>query len=71
MVTRLLEQILELPADQRLQLVEEIWDSLAQSTAEVALPEWHRTELDRRLADPSESATESWDSVRQRLIRER
>lgn len=53
----LLAQILQLPPGQRLQLVEDIWDSLALSEASVPVPEWHRAELDRRLADPSEQAT--------------
>lgn len=66
-VTPLLKQILDLPAEQRLQLVEDIWDSLAQSEASVPVPEWHRQELDRRLADPAEETTESWDAVQQRL----
>lgn len=65
--TPLLQQILDLPAAQRLQLVEDIWDSLAQSEASVPVPQWHREELDRRLADPAEAATESWDTVKQRL----
>jgi len=63
----LLSQILQLPPEQRLQLVEDIWDSLAQSEASVPVPEWHRAELDRRLADPSEQAALSWDDVQQRL----
>lgn len=63
----LLSQILQLPPEQRLQLVEDIWDSLAQSEASVPVPEWHRTELDRRLADPSEQAALSWDDVQQGL----
>jgi putative addiction module component (TIGR02574 family) len=65
--TPLFKQILELPADQRLQLVEDIWDSLAQSEADVPVPDWHRQELDRRLADPREDATVSWNEVQQRL----
>ena len=65
--TPLLKQILELPPEQRLQLVEDIWDSLAQSEASVPVPEWHRRELDRRLADPDEKATLSWDEVQERL----
>ena len=65
--TPLFKQILELPADQRLQLVEDIWDSLAQSEADVPVPDWHRAELDHRLADPREDATVSWDEVQQRL----
>lgn len=63
----LLKQILELPPAQRLQLVEDIWDSLAQSEQNVPVPDWHRKELDRRLADRSEDATLSWDEVEQRL----
>ena len=63
----LLKQILELPPAQRLQLVEDIWDSLAQSEQSVPVPDWHKQELDRRLADPREDATLSWDDVQQRL----
>jgi putative addiction module component (TIGR02574 family) len=63
----LLEEILRLPAAQRLQLVEEIWESVATSPANVPVPEWHRAELDSRLADPNEKATLSWDDVQARL----
>ena len=48
----LLDEILRLPADDRLRLVEEIWDSLASSPDQVAVPEWHRGVLDKRLAEP-------------------
>jgi putative addiction module component (TIGR02574 family) len=63
----LLNEILRLPADQRLKLVEDIWDSLTASPTEVPMPQWHRDELDRRLADPSEQATLTWDDVQARL----
>ncbi|MGI8619510.1 MAG: addiction module protein [Gemmatimonadaceae bacterium] len=63
----LLSQILRLPPEQRLQLVEDIWDSLAQSEASVPVPDWHRKELDRRLADADERATISWGEVQNRL----
>lgn len=63
----LLDEILRLPADQRLKLVEDIWDSLTASPTEVPMPQWHRDELDRRLADPSEQATLTWDDVQTRL----
>ncbi|MFN2420043.1 MAG: addiction module protein [Gemmatimonadota bacterium] len=49
----LLDEILRLPADQRLELIEEIWDSLAADAGKIPVPEWHRRELDRRLQDPS------------------
>lgn len=64
---RLLKQILELSPEQRLQLIEDIWDSLARSEVSVPVPEWHHAELDRRLGDPREDATVSWDEVQQRL----
>ena len=63
----LLEEILRLPPDERLRLVEEIWDSLAATAERVPVPEWHRMELDRRLADRSEQATLSWSEVQSRL----
>jgi len=62
----LLEEILRLPAAQQIRLVEEIWDHIAGSPANVPVPAWHRAELDRRLADPAEQATLSWDDVRSR-----
>ena len=63
----LLAEILDLPSDERLRLVEEIWDSLAASVSELPVPDWHREELDRRLADPSERATISIDELKARL----
>lgn len=63
----LLDEILRLPAAQQIQLVEEVWDRIAASPANVPVPEWHRAELDRRLADPAEQATISWDDVQSRL----
>jgi len=63
----LLSEILDLPAEDRLQLVERIWDSLAATADSVPVPEWHQSELDRRLADPDEQATISWEEVQASL----
>lgn len=63
----LLDEILRLPTEQRLKLVEEVWDSIAASPANVPVPQWHRDELNRRLADPTEQATLSWDDIQGRL----
>jgi putative addiction module component (TIGR02574 family) len=63
----LLDEILHLPAADRLRLVEDIWESLTTSPAEVPVPDWHREELDRRLADPTEQATISLDELKARL----
>jgi putative addiction module component (TIGR02574 family) len=63
----LLSEILELPPAERLRLVEEIWDSLAVSAESVPVPDWHQAELDRRLDDPAEEATISWEEVQASL----
>lgn len=63
----LLDAILRLPPDERLRLVEDIWDSLAQTSEQLPVPDWHRAELDRRLADHAEQATMGWADVRSRL----
>ena len=67
----ILEEILRLPPDQRLRLVEDIWESLAASPADVPVPEWHRAVLDERLADPGEAAGRSWDEVQANARRAR
>jgi putative addiction module component (TIGR02574 family) len=54
---------------ERIQLVEDIWDTIASSQEEVALTDHQRQELDRRfdeyLKDPSAGRT--WDVVREDL----
>ena len=63
----LVDEILDLPAEDRLQLVEKIWDSLAVSAESIPVPDWHKSELDDRLNDPSEKATSSWEEVQASL----
>jgi putative addiction module component (TIGR02574 family) len=65
-----LEDILRLPADQRLRLVEEIWDSLVALPQDVPVPDWHRQLLDERL-DSGERASRSWEQVRENARRPR
>ena len=61
------DEILRLPADARLELLEEIWDSLSTSPTEVPVPDWHKAELDRRLDHPAPGGPQSWDDVKARL----
>jgi putative addiction module component (TIGR02574 family) len=63
----LLAEILDLPTAERLRLVEDIWNSLATSIDQLPVPDWHREELDHRLADPAEQATISLDEMKARL----
>jgi putative addiction module component (TIGR02574 family) len=65
-----LSQLLELPATERLQLVEALWDSLVELPEAVPIGDDVREELDRRLAayyaDPS--SARPWDEVKAELF---
>jgi putative addiction module component (TIGR02574 family) len=63
------DEILQLPPAERLRLVEEIWESLAQSPDVVPVPDWHRELLDDRLADPAEQGTRTWEQVQENARR--
>jgi len=47
----LVAEILELPVEERVLLVEAIWDSISAAPDAIPLTQWQREELDRRLAD--------------------
>lgn len=49
----LLSEILPRPPAERLKLLEEVWDSVAANPEDVPVPDWHREEIDRRLANPA------------------
>ena len=55
-----------LPIEERLALVEDIWDSIAADTTALPLTDAQRSELDRRLAEHEISPDEviSWEEVR-------
>jgi len=44
-------EILKLPAEERLRLVELIWESLAAKPSEVPLSDAHRAVIDERIAE--------------------
>lgn len=62
----LFAEIMRLPLDERLRLLEDVWDEIAAAPDAVPVPDWHREELDRRLND-SAAATVSRDELRARL----
>jgi putative addiction module component (TIGR02574 family) len=62
----ILEQALRLPVAERIDLVEQLWDSIAAASSQVPVPEWHKAELDRRLAEPNAERL-TWDEVQKRL----
>ena len=64
-----LSEILQLSVAERIQLVEDIWDSIATVPEAVALTAEQQAELERRLAaykaNPSEGI--SWNDLRNKL----
>ena len=64
-----IEDIRRLSVAERIQLVEDIWDTIAMSHEEVPLTEAQRAELDRRLDEHSQDPSKgrSWDAVREDL----
>jgi putative addiction module component (TIGR02574 family) len=65
-----LSHLLELPAAERLQLVEAIWDSLAEVPELVPVSDPMREELDRRLAayDDDPSSARPWREIHDELF---
>lgn len=68
-----LDSLRRLPVPERLQLVEDLWDSIAVETPAPDLPMTPAlvAELDRRVKDLDEGheRTFSWDEVRDRIVR--
>lgn len=62
---------IKLPVSERIQLVEEIWDSVARDTAKVPLQPGQEEMLDRRVAEFEANPTEgvSWSEVKHRVMR--
>lgn len=52
--------------DERIRLVQEVWDSIAESESVPVLPPEQQAELDRRLAhlDEHPDDVESWETIR-------
>ena len=63
--------LLELPVSERLQLVEDLWDSIAEVPEAIELSEEQRTDLDRRLEayhkDPETGSP--WNEVKERILK--
>ncbi|CAD7853239.1 MAG: hypothetical protein [Olavius algarvensis Gamma 1 endosymbiont] len=70
MKTISVSDLAEIPIDQRIRLVEDLWDSITESIEEIEIPAWHKTELEKRLREydlnPNEGAP--WSEVKKRII---
>ncbi|VXD20176.1 addiction module protein [Planktothrix paucivesiculata] len=66
------EQILPLTISEKLQLIEDIWDSVVMDADQIPLTQSQKQELDRRLASYQniENEGESWEVVKRRIIKD-
>jgi putative addiction module component (TIGR02574 family) len=69
MSNTLREELFKLSAAERLELVEELWDSIADDDEALALIDEQREDLDRRLAEADADPTggSPWEEVRERV----
>ncbi len=69
MSTLILDNIERLSVAERIQLAEDIWDSIARTPQVLELPQSQREELDNRLEahHRDESAAASWTEVKARI----
>ncbi len=69
MTNALREELFKLSAAERLELVEELWDSIADEDEALALTNEQREDLERRLAEADADPTGGapWEEVRERI----
>ena len=65
----LLTEAAKLSVQERIELIEAIWDTVAADLDGLPIPESHKEELDRRLAEmeANPGAESTWEEVRTRL----
>ncbi|MDD2710656.1 MAG: addiction module protein [Verrucomicrobiae bacterium] len=68
-----LQELEELSVLERVQLVEDLWDSIARSNANLPVPQWQKDELDRRKQAYRQNpgSGESWEQVKQSILRQK
>lgn len=69
MATPSISDLLHLSVAERIQLVEDLWDSLAAEPEALPLTKAQEQEIDRRLAEHAENPDSAipWEEVRRRL----
>jgi putative addiction module component (TIGR02574 family) len=69
MSNALRDELFRLPAAERLELLEELWDSIADEDPALELTPEQREDLDRRLAEADADPTggSSWEEARERI----
>jgi putative addiction module component (TIGR02574 family) len=69
-MTTTLQELETLSVPERVQLVEDLWDSIARSNANLPVPQWQKDELARRKRNYRQNpdSGESWEQVKQSIL---
>ena len=61
----------DLSSEEKVSYVQSLWDLISAPESKICVPDWHRSELKRRLRDRKGRDVESrsWDEVRSELRR--
>ena len=64
-----IDELLELSVPDKLDVLERLWDSITADPRQVAIPDWHLEELDRREEElrRNPQSGKDWEAVKQRL----
>ena len=63
-------ELFRLTLPERLQLVEDLWDSIAVEAESLPLSDWQKAELERRAAEYRENpgVAGTWEEAKQRIL---
>jgi putative addiction module component (TIGR02574 family) len=66
-------EILELSVAEKIQIVEDIWDSIRRNPEELPLSEAEKRELDKRLADYEQNPDDGieWETLKKNILQSR
>ena len=62
-------QIDQLSLEEKLEIMEALWQDLRRNTNHVPVPQWHKDVLDKReqMIETSEANFDDWDSAKKRI----
>lgn len=55
-----------MPMEEKLELSEALWESMHAQAETLPMPEWHKSELDKRLAE-KDPQFDAWENVKKRI----
>lgn len=65
-----IEDILKLPVEEKLEIVEKIWDSIEESGQNDEIPDWHKQILEERLQKHRDTPVQgkNWADVKKNIL---